>query len=259
MPWSVVLNAAEYGKDGADYEEPPAAASVDAPGADVVAPVAVPSEQHAGDTGKPAGATGAKGVMSMGLIETLKEKFKGHGVPEEDLADLDQLAATPPVDPPAAPTPPATPPAPPVDPAMKAQLEQLAKANETLRGTVETMAAEARRTKAASMVDGWVNGGKLPPALAVPAFALVDALSAATLPAIDVLEVKQAEDGTETQGTRQSTALDLLGEIVNGYAPIHKGAPRGMTLTLATDDPTPDPTMTPEQLDALAKLAQGGK
>ena len=252
MPWQVVLNAAEFGHagdEGGEAQEPEAPPATPPP-AEAVVDVA---QDAAGTPGNKAGTTGAKGAKSMGLIETLKARYAALGAKPEDLVELDTLSEAPPVDPPA-PTPPATPPAPPADPAVAAQLEQLSKANEELRGTVETMAAETRRTKAAATVDGWVSGGKLPPALRVSAFALVDALSASAPVSIDVLA--QDEEGKQT--TRQATSLDLLGEIITGMAPITVGKPKGVTLTLETDDPTPA-AMTPDEIKSIAALAGGGK
>ena len=220
------------------------------------------ADTPAGDPGNTAGTPGVKGAKSMGLIEVLKAKFKARGVPDEELTELDQLSETPPVSPPADP-PPVTPPAPPVaepDPAITQQLEQLSKANVELKGQVETMAADTRRTKAAATVDEWVHGGKLPPALRVPTFALLDGLMAAPPAEIDVLEVQKDAEGKETQAIRKASALDLLGEIVMGIAPvIHTGAPKGHTLTLATDDPEGPKQMTDEELDKFAGTAKAAK
>ncbi|HOQ98230.1 MAG TPA: hypothetical protein PLJ35_05360 [Anaerolineae bacterium] len=211
--------------------------------------VATQAHDIAGMPGNTAGDPGAKGAKSMGLIESLKAKLTALGAKPEDLAEVDQLVAaeSEPQTPPAVPAAPAATPT--TDPALVQQLEQLSKANEELRGTVETMAAEARRTKASMTVDGWVRGGKLPPALRVPAFALVDALAATTIADITVLS--SDEQGAQT--TRKASALDLLGEIVTGIAPaINLGAPKGNIRTLGEDVDAEAPRkMTDEELEAM--------
>ncbi len=236
MPWSVVLNAEEYGKGETEYEEPPAEEETDASAVAVVEKLSAQADKKKGAQER------------MGIIAYLKTVLPKLGAEEADLATLDQLEEQPDAE-----KPDAKPDEkPPVDTlaadGMKRQLELLEQANKDKDKRISTMEADRRQEKAQGIVEGWTRDGKLPPALGPQAFALVDSLMA-NPGTIDVLA--QDEEGKPT--TRKASALDLLAEIVAGIAPSGIAEKPQGKVWQGIEDPEGDHKLSEERLKAIAQ------
>jgi len=205
MPWQIVVNAADYGHPKA--------------------------EQKDGE--------------SMSWIESLKNVLRKEGVADEELSQIDTLAAAPPAPPDPKPETVTQ-----TDPAIARQLEQLEQSRKEQAAVIEQLRAERAAERAKATVDGYVTGGILPPAVRVQALALVECLSALTSP-IETL-------AAEGEGTRKVSAIDLLGEILGAAKPDLLTAPQSKLWQGAADGSEPE-TLSPEDAEKEADRIVGSK
>lgn len=212
MPWQIVVNAAEYNGD-IGHTRP----------------------------GKKDGET------KMSWLETLKSVLRKEGVADDELAEVDQLAAKSPPAAPQAPTPPESPP----DDGTKAQVEQLLQTVKEQSQMLEQLRTTRTQEAAQATVDGLVKDGVLPPALRVQCLALVQRLTA------DETQLELlALDAEGKQATRKARALELLQEILEGLSPKLRAPAAGLWQGSERLD-APPPPLTEAQLDAIA-AATGG-